>query len=37
MMERKMIAAPKFITKSFEQPQYQLIDPIYEYILSGLK
>ena len=37
MMERKMIAAPIYVTKSFDQPQHQLIDPIYEYILSGLK
>ena len=37
MIEREMIAKPKHITKSFEQPIDYESNGIYEYIISGLK
>lgn len=37
MINRGMVEAPKLITKSFEHDHLANIDPIYEYILSGLK
>lgn len=37
MIEREMIAKPKLITKSFEQPIDYESNGIYEYIISGLK
>jgi len=36
MIEREMIAKPKYITKSFEQPVDYQNNEIYEYIISGL-
>ena len=37
MIEREMVAAPKFLNKSFMNPQEDKNNPIYKYILSGLK
>ncbi len=37
MIDRDMIKSPKFVTKSFERSSEKPKDPIYEYILSGLK
>lgn len=37
MIDRDMIVKPKFITKSFLNPQNSANHEIYEYIISGLK
>ena len=37
MIGREMVAAPKYVTKSFEEAQTEKVNPIYDYILSGLK
>ncbi len=37
MIAREMLVPPKFITKSILEPKHLENNPIYEYILSGLK
>lgn len=37
MIERELIYGPKYETKSFIKPSNQQQDPIYNYIISGLK
>ena len=37
MIERNMLSKPKYITHSFLEHQLQHSDPLYEYIVSGLK
>jgi uncharacterized protein (TIGR02421 family) len=37
MLEREMIDRPRHITKSFSNPKHENNNPVYDYILSGLK
>ncbi len=37
LQERQLILEPQFITKSFGEPHPEKNNPIYDYILSGLK
>lgn len=37
MIEREMIQKPKYLTQSFIRPKLDNNNPIYDYILSGLK
>jgi uncharacterized protein (TIGR02421 family) len=37
MIGREMVCKPKYITKSFVKPNMENNNPIYNYILSGLK
>jgi len=37
MIGREMILSPKHITKSIMNPNLEQTNPIYSYILSGLK
>lgn len=37
MMDRNIVEKPKYITKSFEHPQTEDNNALFEYILSGLK
>ena len=37
MINREMISNPYYITKSFDAPNYNGNDKIYDYIISGLK
>jgi len=37
LIQREMIAGPRYITKSFEKDEMDKNNPIYNYILSGLK
>lgn len=37
MIDRKLIDAPQYVTRSYVEPKQHHNDDIYEYILSGLK
>jgi hypothetical protein len=37
MLDREIIESPKYLTKSIFIDEQKEADPIYEYILSGLK
>ena len=37
MIGREMVSPPKYVTRSFEETQTDKVNPIYDYILSGLK
>lgn len=37
MLERGILVAPKWVTKAFEQPQTHLNNPIYDYIIRGIR
>jgi uncharacterized protein (TIGR02421 family) len=37
MIDREMLVQPKYLTKSFVTPNHKANDPIYDYIISGLK
>lgn len=37
LQERQLLLEPQFITKSFEDPHPEKNNPIYDYILSGMK
>ena len=37
MIDREMITPPKYITQSFKEPDPEANDPVYDYIVSGLR
>jgi uncharacterized protein (TIGR02421 family) len=37
MISREMVVPPKYISRSFREPKPELNNPIYSYILGGLK
>ena len=37
MLERGILVAPKWITKAFDKPETHLNNPIYDYIIRGIR